>query len=213
VTPANLFETTQDAPLIGVVDDHADVRDSLAFLLGAAGYSTAQFASAEALLDAGPPTLDGLIVDVVMPGGMDGVSLIEALASRASLVPVVVVSGHGDIPLAVRAMRAGASDFVEKPYDDDSILGAVRDALARRNMPGGNEPGAQDAIARLSELSRREMDVLKGLLSGKSNKMIAIDLGISSRTVEAYRANMMDKLQVRSLPEAVRLAIAGGIRG
>jgi len=148
-----------------------------------------------------------------MPGGMDGVSLIEALASRASLVPVVVVSGHGDIPLAVRAMRAGASDFVEKPYDDDSILGAVRDALARRNMPGGNEPGAQDAIARLSELSRREMDVLKGLLSGKSNKMIAIDLGISSRTVEAYRANMMDKLQVRSLPEAVRLAIAGGIRG
>ena len=108
---------------------------------------------------------------------------------------------------------AGASDFVEKPYDEDSILGAVRDALARRNMPAGTEPGAQEAMARLGELSRREMDVLKGLLAGKSNKMIAIDLGISSRTVEAYRANMMDKLQVRSLPEAVRLAIAGGVRG
>ena len=213
MTPASLFETNQDASRIGIVDDHADVRDSLAFLLGAAGYSTVQFASAEALLDAGPPTLDGMIIDVVMPGGMDGVSLIEALASRGNLVPVVVVSGHGDIPLAVRAMRAGASDFVEKPYDEDSILGAVRDALARRNMPAGTEPGAQEAMARLGELSRREMDVLKGLLAGKSNKMIAIDLGISSRTVEAYRANMMDKLQVRSLPEAVRLAIAGGVRG
>jgi two-component system response regulator FixJ len=199
------------AKMVGIVDDHEEARESLAFMLRSAGYSTICFASAEALLAAMPPMLDCLIVDVVMPGGMDGVSLVEHLHRGGSHPPVLVVSGHGDIPLAVRAMRAGAVDFIEKPYNDLWLLDAVSNAMTTSGEVPEANAVQSEASARVATLSARERDVLCGLLGGKSNKMIGQDLGISNRTVEVYRAHLMDKLGARSLPDVLRIAMAAGL--
>lgn len=194
--------------LVLVVDDDAAVRDSLSLLLRAAGYASRGFASAEALLAGLPAEARCLIIDVRMPGGMDGVALVEALRRRGTLLPAILVSGHGDIPLAVRAMKAGAVDFIEKPYEDTAILGAVATAL--RDLPPASET---EAIRQTALLSPREREVLLGLVAGKPNKTIAHELGISPRTVEVHRAHVMDKLGVRSLSAAVRLALLARLGG
>ena len=219
-------------PLIHVVDDDDAMRRSLALLLRAAGYATEAHASGEALLAAldraalpssGPPPPGApggrapcAVVDVLMPGGMDGIVLQAELARRGAALPVVAVTGHADVPLAVRAMRAGAVDFVEKPYPKQRILSAVAEAVdaaeaERRQGPAG-EPDAVAAV-KLDALTPRERTVLHGLVSGQPNKVIAHELGISPRTVEAHRAAVMEKLGVRSLAEAVRLALAAGLDG
>ena len=198
--------------LVPVVDDDAAVRDSLSLLLQAAGYVSVGFASAEALLAGLPAEARCLIADVRMPGGMDGVCLVETLRRRGIPLPVILVSGHGDIPLAVRAIKAGAADFIEKPYQATTILGTVAAALASR--PAGALPADLpdvEAERQIAALSPREREVLVGLVAGKLNKTIAHDLGISPRTVEVHRAHLMEKLGVRGLSAAVRLALSAGL--
>lgn len=201
-------------PVVHVVDDDNAVRRSLAMLLASAGYTTATYASAEALLTAaGQPgglAAGCIILDVRMPG-MDGIALMELLPRSGIALPVVVVTGHGDIPLAVRAMRAGAIDFVEKPYAEERIIGAVTTALDSARELDHQRSQAIWAQARVAQLSPREREVLVRLIAGKGNKVIGHDLGISPRTVEVHRAHLMDKLGVRSLPEAVRIGLAAGL--
>jgi two-component system response regulator FixJ len=201
--------------VVHVVDDDTAVRRSLAMLLRSTRHQVETYGSAEALLQAAEATglAQGCIVlDVRMPG-MDGLSLMEVLSRRGIRLPVVVVTGHGDIPLAVRAMRAGALDFVEKPYAEERILEAVGGALSSSREANRQRVLAVQAQAKVGALSPREREVLAALVEGKANKVIGFELGISPRTVEVHRANLMEKLGVRSLPEAVRIGLAGGIGG
>lgn len=192
-------------PLIAIVDDDPAGRDSLAALLSASDYSVLTYESGEALLAAGVPGgASCLVVDVCLGLGQDGIALVETLRRAGDRTPTVVATAHGDIALAVRAMRAGAIDFVEKPYMAQRMLDAV--AEARRT-------GEAEARARsMSErLTAREREVLAALASGKANKVIAGNLGISVRTVETYRASIMAKLEARSLADLVRIALSAGI--
>ena len=190
---------------IHVIDDDDAVRDSLALLLESAGFNAIPYASARLFLEAGADLHKGCVItDIRMPE-MTGLELAAKLRDIGSILPLIVITGHGDVPLAVQAMKSGASDFIEKPFDDEVLLNAVRVALAS----GQGEPDPQVAatLERLEALSRRERQVLDGLVAGKSNKVIAIELDISPRTVEVYRANVMTKMQVSSLSELVRIVI------
>ena len=189
--------------IVHIVDDDEAVRQSLAFLLSSAGLAVRLYDSASAFL-AGLASVKGgcLITDMRMPG-MTGLELLHALKAKACGLPAIVITGHGDVALAVEAMKAGAVDFIEKPFDEEAILTAVKAALER-----GGEGGDTAAIAaRLASLSERERQVLEGLIAGHPNKTIAYDLGISPRTVEVYRANLMTKMEARSLSELIRMAI------
>ncbi len=193
--------------VVHVIDDDVDVRQSLAFLLSTAGLSVCVHESAVAFLKALPGADDGCIVtDVRMPD-IDGLELQRRLRAQGNSMPVVVMTGHGDVALAVEAMKAGAVDFIEKPFNDEVLLAAIRTALAQRSTT--RERGSQfDEIrARMKLLSERERQVLDGLVAGKPNKIIAYDLGISARTVEVYRANVMTKMQADSLSHLVRMAL------
>lgn len=198
--------------LVHVVDDDEAVRRSLAMLLDSMNMRTATYPSAEALLAVAGEGLEAgcILLDVRMEG-MDGLSLIEALRRQGVMLPVVVVTGHADVPLAVRAMRAGAMDFVEKPYSEERILEAVGGALTALRAADQRRALEIQAEAQVAALSPRETEVLAGLVAGKPNKVIGYELGISPRTVEVHRANLMEKLGVRSLPEAVRIGLAAGI--
>lgn len=194
---------------VHIVDDDDAVRESLQALLEAKGYSAHAHSSAEAFLAAyrpGPAAC--AVVDVRMPG-MDGVALTERLAADGTRLPVVIVTGYGDVPLAVRAMKAGATDFVEKPYKNETILAAVARAL---EVAGADAVGADgaEAAARIAALTPRELEVLEQLVVGHPNKVIAFELKISPRTVEIHRANLMKKMEADSLSHLVRMAIAAG---
>jgi two-component system response regulator FixJ len=196
-----------------VVDDGAAVRRSLTLLLRSAGYEVETFEDGETFLEA---AFSGLpfgcvLLDVRMPG-LDGLSVQRALSERRLPHPVIVISAHGDVPLAVEAMKAGARDFIEKPFDGDDILHAVEAALQHGSATQAEAREAAEAAARIASLSGREAEVLQGLVAGRQNKIIAQDLGISPRTVEIHRGNLMSKLGARSLPEAVRMALAAGLR-
>lgn len=198
---------------VHIVDDDEALRDSLAFLLGAAGIATATYASAEAFLAALPGIAGGCIVtDVRMPG-LSGIDLLKRVAESRPALPVIVVTGHADVPLAVAAMRLGAADFLEKPFDDEALLATVRAALTRSRAGDREEARKAEVAARLGALSARERQVLDGLVAGKPNKIIAYDLGISPRTVEIYRANVMTKMEAGSLSDLVRMALVAGIPG
>ncbi len=198
--------------LVYVVDDEPAIRDSLALLLRSVGLATRTFEGAQAFLDACAP-LPGacLLVDVRMPG-MSGLELQEALRARGVGLPVIVLTGHGDIAMAVRAMKAGATDFIEKPYNDQVLIDAVHRALAAARSPQA-EPAADRAgiEARLATLSPREREVMQLVVDGRPNKVIATRLGLSTRTVEVHRAKVMEKMAARSLAELVRMALAGGV--
>lgn len=200
--------------VVHVVDDEEPVRRSLAMLLESAGYDAPTYSGAAPLLTACGPKGQGLapgcvVLDVRMPG-MDGLTLMEELARRGVVVPVVVVTGHADVPLAVRAMRAGAVDFLEKPYTEERLLEAVEKALTADTQASQRRVETTKAMTQVATLSPREREVLQALVDGKANKVIAHDLGISPRTVEVHRANLMDKLGARSLPELVRIGLAAG---
>jgi two-component system response regulator FixJ len=196
--------------IIHVIDDDVDVRQSLAFLLSTAGLAVRVHESAVAFLAVLPELQDGCIVtDVRMPD-MDGLELQRRLRANKIGLPVIVMTGHGDVALAVEAMKAGAIDFIEKPFDDEVLLGAIRSALARHAEGAKTEKRRAEIRGRLDLLSEREREVLDGLVAGKPNKIIAYDLGISARTVEVYRANLMTKMQADSLSELVRMAILDG---
>ena len=198
--------------LVYVVDDDEAVRESLSALLEAKGYTVRTFGLARDFLAAAPSLRQGcLVADIRMPE-MDGLELQQHLVERAFNFPLIVITGHGDVPLAVRAMKAGALDFIEKPFAVEAILASVEAALGRLAQAGEEDPLAATAAARLALLSPREREVLHGLLAGLPNKSIAYDLAISPRTVEIHRARVMDKMGARSLSELIRMSLAAGLQ-
>lgn len=198
--------------VVHVVDDDLAVRQSLSFLLASDGLPVRLHESATAFLDSVKDAPGGCIItDVRMPG-IDGIEFMRRLKSRGFTLPVIVMTGHADVPLAVEAMKEGAIDFIEKPFDDDLFLTAVRAALKRQEQHAHQDAQTAEVRARLQALSERESQVLEGLVAGKANKVIAYDLGISPRTVEIYRANVMTKMQASSLSELVRMALLVGVR-
>jgi two-component system response regulator FixJ len=196
--------------VVQIIDDDDALRDSLTFLLSSAGIEAKSYESAAAFLnDAERATSGCIITDVRMPG-MSGIDLLRKLKSEGVSVPIIVMTGHGDVPLAVEAMKLGAFDFVEKPFDDDALLTSVRGALGAQEKHAREDSQRQEIEGRLTQLSTRERQVLDGLVAGQANKMIAFELGISPRTVEIYRANVMTKMQANSLSELVRMALTSG---
>ena len=198
---------------VHVIDDDEAIRQSLAFLLQAAKLEVKTYASAMAFLDALPDAASGCVItDVRMPG-MSGVDLLRRLKELKISVPVIVITGHGDVALAVEAMKVGAVDFLEKPFDDDVLLASVQSALKRQDGETKRHSERLEIEGRMASLSNRERDVLGGLVAGRANKQIAFDLGISPRTVEIYRANLMNKMKAGSLSDLVRMALIVGIVG
>lgn len=202
-----------ETAIVHVIDDDEALRDSLAFLLRTADLEVMSHASAAAFLDVLPLTdLTCIITDVRMPG-LSGIDLLRRVRELGIEVPVIVITGHGDVPLAVEAMRFGAVDFLEKPFDDEILLQSVRAALRQQAGAAKRQSERAEIENRLATLSPRERDVLGGLVAGRANKQIAFELGISPRTVEIYRANLMDKMQAGSLSGLVRMALIVGILG
>jgi two-component system, LuxR family, response regulator FixJ len=198
---------------VHIVDDDDALRESLAFLLGTARINVATHASASAFMEAIPGAkLSCVITDVRMPG-MSGIDMLKRLREMKIEVPVIVITGHGDVPLAVEAMKVGAIDFLEKPFDDEVLLASVKAAIERQGGKIKRNAERAEIVSRLAALSNRERDVLGGLVAGRANKQIAFDLGISPRTVEIYRANLMNKMQAGGLSDLVRMALIAGIAG
>jgi two-component system, LuxR family, response regulator FixJ len=197
--------------LVHVIDDDDAMRDSLEFLLRAAKIDVRTYESATSFLAATAGDVTGCIVtDVRMPG-MSGVDLLRQLKARGSTMPAIVITGHGDIQLAVEAMKVGAVDFLEKPFDDEVFLATIKAALGRLDKDSQRNAERMELNKRIATLSVREREVLDGLVAGKPNKVIAFDLGISPRTVEIYRAHVMTKMNAGSLSELVRMALLAGV--
>jgi two-component system, LuxR family, response regulator FixJ len=202
-----------EGAIVHIIDDDDALRESLAFLLGTARIEVQSHASAAAFLDQLQDlNLGCIITDVRMPG-LSGIDLLRRLKERKIGVPVIVITGHGDVPLAVEAMKYGAVDFLEKPFDDEVLLATVQSALREREGSSKRLTERAAIENRLAALSKRERDVLGGLVGGRANKQIAFDLGISPRTVEIYRANLMEKMRAASLSDLVRMALIAEIVG
>lgn len=206
-----MHEVAPEMPTIYVVDDEPAVRDALRLLFQSVGMAVVEFDSARAAL-AGADELENgcLITDLRMPL-MSGIDLVKALRERGCLMPVIVISGHGDVKLAVRALKAGANDFVEKPFNDQDLLDAVNSALNRPDSGDRTQAVSADMVARINQITPRELAVLKQIVAGRPNKLIARDLDLSPRTVEAHRAHVMQKMQAGSVAELVSLALRTGI--
>ncbi len=199
--------------IVHVIDDDEALRESLAFLLRTVQIDVQSYPSAAAFLDALPAVrLSCVITDVRMPG-ISGIDLLRRLKDLKIDVPVIVITGHGDVPLAVEAMKHGAIDFLEKPFDDEVLLASVQLALRQHSGEIKRHTERAEIESRLAALSNRERDVLGGLVAGRANKQIAFDLGISPRTVEIYRANLMNKMKAGSLSDLVRMSLIVDIAG
>ena len=202
-----------DRRMIHIIDDDEAIRRSAGFMLKTSGYAVTTFASGVAFLrDAKTVEPGCVLLDVRMPD-MDGLEVQRRLAESGVAMPIVVLTGHGDVSIAVRAIKAGAVDFIEKPFEKMVLLSAIVAAFERLDDANGRSARATDAAVAIAGLTGREQDVLRGLAQGLPNKTIAFDLGISPRTVEVHRANLMTKLQVNSLSEALRIAFAAGLHG
>lgn len=200
-----------DKKVVHIVDDDDAVRQSLEFLLKSAKIEVHSHTSATSFLEVLPTFDPGCVItDVRMPG-ISGIELLKQLKSMASPIPVIIITGHGDVPLAVEAMKYGAADFLEKPFDDELLLATVRSALNRLEKDGKREAERAEILDKLATLSSRERQVLEGLVAGHANKIIAFNLSISPRTVEIYRANVMSKMGAASLSDLVRMALVAGI--
>ncbi|HET6521334.1 MAG TPA: response regulator FixJ [Geminicoccaceae bacterium] len=199
-------------PVVFVVDDDEAVRDSLAVMLEAEGFAVEAFAAGRTLLEALAPggRVGCVVADVRMPD-MDGLELLERLMARGGGPPVIIMTGHGDVPMAVRAMKAGAVDFIEKPFTPEIIVDTVQRALESCRRAAAAAEDDRGVSARLEQLTPREREVLERLVIGRPNKVIAHELGISPRTVEIHRARVMEKAGARSLPHLVRMALTAGI--
>jgi two-component system, LuxR family, response regulator FixJ len=200
-----------DKPIVHLIDDDEAVREALAFQLGSAGIEVRTYESAVVFLKVASTVQTGCIItDVRMPE-VSGIDLVRRLRELKLSVPVIVITAHGDIPLAVEAMRLGAVDFLEKPFEDEVLLASVRSAFDRGDRDQKRQAERSEIQRRLAALSNRERDVLQGLVAGLANKQIAYDLGISPRTIENYRANLMIKMQAASLSDLVRMALIAGM--
>jgi two-component system response regulator FixJ len=189
---------------IHVVDDDEAMRDSLLALLGDAGYEARAYASAEDLLARGAFKSGCVVSDLRMPG-MDGLTLLKKLRADGSELPLILITGHGDIPLAVAAMKAGAVDFLEKPFEAEALLAAIEAGLRRQATPSDKGEDSEAARRSLEVLTAREREVLERLVAGESNKEAALKLGVSHRTIEFHRAHIMEKTGAKGLPDLVRL--------
>ncbi len=197
--------------VVHIVDDEEAVRNSLAFLLQTSGFAVRVHESATEFLKLAPGISNGcLITDLRMPD-MDGVELLRRLREAGAMLPAIVITGHGDVQMAVEAMKSGALDFIEKPFSDDVMISSITRAVNRATELHQSVAAAEQVRQRLDTLSERERQVLGGVVSGQANKTIAFDLGISPRTVEVYRAGLMAKMQARSLAELVRMVMDAGI--
>jgi len=194
-----------------VIDDDAAMRDSLNFLLESSGFGVTLFDNAQSFLDALPGLAFGCVVSDVRMPGLDGIGLLKRMKTQASPFPILIMTGHGDVPLAVEAMKLGAVDFLEKPFEDDRLTTMIETAIRQAEPAARNEAISQDIAARVASLSPRERQVMEGLIAGLSNKLIAREYDISPRTIEVYRANVMTKMQANSLSELVRLAMRAGM--
>ena len=204
--------THDELRVVHLVDDDAAIRRSAGFMLKTSGYQVRSYESGVELLKGHGDLIEGcILLDIRMPG-LDGLEVQQALRDKGVTLPVIIMTGHGDVGLAVRAMKAGAIDFIEKPFEKATLLGAIEQGLNRLRDAETGRALARDAGVRLQGLTSREREVLDGLAKGLPNKTIAYDLGISPRTVEIHRANLMTKLGVRSLSEALRIAFAAETR-
>jgi two-component system response regulator FixJ len=197
--------------IVHVVDDDEAVRHSLEFLLATAAIKVRMYESAEAFLKNLPHFEPGCVITDIRMSGLSGLDLMRQLKEHGMSIPVIVITGHGDVPLAVEAMKCGAIDFLEKPFDDVTLLAAVRSALSQHEHKDVRDAERSDILERLQSLSNRERQVLDGLVQGHPNKTIGFDLGISARTVEIYRANVMTKMRASSLSDLVRMALVAGV--
>jgi two-component system response regulator FixJ len=195
--------------VVHIVDDDDAVRESLAFLLDSAGYKYATYSSGSLFLEAVASLPPGgcVVTDVRMPG-VDGLELQRILVDKGITLPIIIMTGHGDIPIAVQALKSGASDFIEKPFNDDVMLAAIEAALAANQKSRQSQSLISETQKNYDTLTAREKEVLEGLLVGHPNKTIAYDLGMSARTVEVHRARIMQKMQARSLSALVRMILA-----
>lgn len=193
-----------------VIEDHAALRDSLLFLLTSSGLTVQLFDSADAFLAAPPPLHRGCILTDIRMKGLDGIELLRRLRATGHAIPVIVMTGYGDVQLAVKAMKLGAADFLEKPFDGDVLLEVVRSALLPKWLDAAKSGWGADLTSRLASLSQREAQVLNCLVNGQTNKEIAREFDLSPRTVEVYRAKLMSKMRACSISELVRLAIKAG---
>jgi two-component system, LuxR family, response regulator FixJ len=194
-----------------VIDDDEAMRDSLAFLLDTANFDVTLFEQAEHFLDALPGVEFGCVISDIRMPGIDGLELLKRLKASHSTIPVLIMTGHGDVPLAVEAMKLGAVDFLEKPFEDDRLIGMIDVALKQALSGVQSKAVTLDISARITSLSPRERQVMDGLIAGLSNKLIAREYDISPRTIEVYRANVMTKMRAGSLSELVRLAMRAGV--
>ncbi|ABA04290.1 two component transcriptional regulator, LuxR family [Nitrobacter winogradskyi Nb-255] len=194
-----------------VIDDDPTIRDSLDFLLGSANFDVTLFDRAADFLDSHSGLGFGCVVSDVRMPGIDGMDLLRRLKAHASPLPVIIMTGHGDIPLAVEAMKLGAIDFVEKPFEDERLIGMIEAALEQGPDQTKGDSISAEIVSRIATLSQRERQVMDGLVAGLSNKLIAREHNISPRTIEVYRANVMTKMQAHNLSELIRLALRAGI--
>jgi two-component system response regulator FixJ len=199
------------ARTVHIVDDDEAIRQSVGFMLRKAGHGVETYASGTAFLEATTRETRGcVLLDVRMPE-IDGLEVQARLAQQGIVLPVIMLTGHGDVTLAVRAVKAGAVEFLEKPFERAALLSAIDEALLQSARNDRSHIAAAEAVVRLAALTGRERDVLDGMVLGRPNKLIAFDLGIATRTVEVHRANLMDKLTARSLSDVLRIAFAAGL--
>jgi two-component system, LuxR family, response regulator FixJ len=202
---------SEETRIVHVVDDDEAIRQSIGFMLRKANYAVETYALGTAFLKAVTRETPGcVLLDIRMPD-MDGLEVQERLSRQGIGIPVVMLTGHGDVTLAVRAIKAGAVEFLEKPFERAALLDAIDMALDKAARNGREQLAAADALVRLAGLTTRERDVLDGMVLGRPNKLIAFDLGIATRTVEVHRANLMAKLSARSLSDVLRIAFAAGL--
>jgi two-component system response regulator FixJ len=194
-----------------VIDDDPAMRDSLDFLLGSAGFRVTLFDSALRFLEALPDLAFGCVLSDVRMPGLDGLELLKRLKSLRKQLPIIIMTGHGDIPLAVEAMKHGALDFLEKQFEDDRLIARIEEAIKQGQEHARDDAMDAEVASRIASLSPRERQVMDGLVAGLSNKLIAREYDISPRTIEVYRANVMTKMQAASISELVRLAMRGGL--
>jgi len=200
-----------DQGKVYVIDDDAAIRNSMEFLLRSAGFEVRLFETAQDFLDVVAGLELGCVVSDVRMPGIDGIELLKRMKAGYGRFAMVVMTGHGDIPLAVEAMKLGAVDFLEKPFEDERLIGMIEWAIRQAGPAAKSEAFALEIAARVATLSPRERQVMDGLVAGLSNKLIARDYAISPRTIEVYRANVMTKMQANSLSELVRLAVRAGL--